>query len=188
MSIQVHPRRGYFNTDILISNHGDETVRLRDRLDGDEFSIAAGESVRKRFFAGEHILDGATVSGIPVCEVFTVEAALKFGGSRVKDSHVFDDTPWMLIVMMDRTYFFNADTGEEFVEFGICPDGVLCIGGRALVFTTGSDVSVMSLDRMDIVRSFQGATPLFRNGNCCVFEWSDGLLSGRVSFRVSFIP
>lgn len=52
-----------------------------------------------------------------------VKDAIKFGGSTHKNSYVFDETPWCFIVMKDRTYFYNRDSGEEYVE-SISPDKI----------------------------------------------------------------
>ncbi len=52
-----------------------------------------------------------------------VKDAIKFGGSKHKNSYVFDETPWCFIVMKDRTYFYNRENGEEYVE-NISPDQI----------------------------------------------------------------
>lgn len=55
---------------------------------------------------------------------FIVEDGFKFGGSSHKKSFVFDDCPWIFIVMRDRTYFHNRESGEEYVEC-ISPDDII---------------------------------------------------------------
>lgn len=50
-----------------------------------------------------------------------VEDGYKFGGGKQKSAYIFDNTPWAFLIMHDRTYFYNMDTDESYVE-PISPD------------------------------------------------------------------
>lgn len=185
MSIQVHPKRGFLNIDILITNHGEDKVQLSDKLTGDNYELGPGVHLLSKFSAGEHVLEGVSNDGAPIRLKFTVEDALKFGGSSLKRYFVFDETPWMFIVMKDRTYFFNRETKEEFVEHSFSPDEIVCMNDRALLLTNGSDNSIFSLEEMDVVRSFHESETVFYNGDSCILEQKGKLILCDISRALS---
>ena len=185
MSIQVHPKKGFLNIDILVSNHGDDTVQLTDNQSGNRFALAPGAHLLSKFSKGEHVLEGATSNGMAISVKFTVEDALKFGGSTLKRYYIFDETPWMFIVMKDRTYFFNRETKEEFVEHSFSPDEIICMNDRALLLTNGSDNSIFSLEEMDVVRSFHESETVFYNGYSCILEQKGKLILCDISRALS---
>ena len=62
-----------------------------------------------------------------------VEDGYKFGGSAYKTSFIFDETPWCFIIMNDRTYFYNRETEESYVE-AISPDAIKTVSSDYVLF------------------------------------------------------
>lgn len=78
---------------------------------------------------GEAIIkcsDGTDIS-------LTVEDGYRYGGSKLKKAFVFDNCPWSFVVMHDRTYFYNRDTKESYVEC-ISPDEILEVSADFVIF------------------------------------------------------
>lgn len=70
-------------------------------------------------FPGDFIVKFSDGTDIPV----TVEDGYKYGGSSFKRAFIFDECPWAFVVMHDRTYFYNRDTKESYMEL-ISPDNI----------------------------------------------------------------
>ena len=172
--IQVHPKKAFLNTDIIISNTGDDPVLVRESGTSETFALSPGERRVSRFPAGMHQLEA--MGFYKSCRVsFLVEDALKFGGSKRKKCHVFDGTPWVLVVMQDRTYFFNSRTNEQFVEHDLSPEGVYELNGGYLLFETDKEYSVFSLRSMSIEKTLTGMELIYKGNDHCVFAFEGGL-------------
>lgn len=63
----------------------------------------------------------------------SVEDGYKFGGGRYKKSYIFDNCPWAFVIMHDRTYFYNRDTEESYIET-ISPDTIEEISADYVIF------------------------------------------------------
>ena len=123
--LSVHPHRGYLNTKFSIQSFAKEKkivyIYPIDNPDCDKSVIRPillnEETLRTDYVfkvPGRYaimLLDDES-SSIEI----EVKDAIKFGGSKHKNSYVFDETPWCFIVMKDRTYFYNRENGEEYVE------------------------------------------------------------------------
>lgn len=130
--LSVHPHRGYLNTKFSIQSFAKEKkivyIYPIDNPDCDKSVIRPillnEETLRTDYVfkvPGRYaimLLDDES-SSIEI----EVKDAIKFGGSKHKNSYVFDETPWCFIVMKDRTYFYNRENGEEYVE-NISPDQI----------------------------------------------------------------
>ena len=173
--IQVHPQRAFLNTPIVISNKGTEPVLVQNKVTGEMFALSPGECKTSRYPAGKQELLAKSFSGESQSLVFQVEDALKFGGSKRKGYYIFDGNPWAIIVMKDRTYFLNGDTGEQFVEHNLSPDSIEELNNSYLLFSTGDDVSLFSLKSMSIERTMAGVTLIYNKKNHCVFSGRNGL-------------
>ena len=114
--IQIHPKRAFLNSDVVISNKGQESALIEDSITSESFTLLPGEYRASRFPAGDHTISIKWLSGAIEEQSFVVEDALKFGGSERKGTYIFDNNPWAIIVMRDRTYFFNEQTKEQFVS------------------------------------------------------------------------
>lgn len=136
--LSVHPHQGYLNTKFTIQsfsrNHKMVKIIPKDNgmplLHANDFRpILSFEllddqtlQLQKTFpFPGRYVIEFPDDKDSAV-EV-EVKDAIKFGGSTHKNSYVFDETPWCFVVMKDRTYFYNRDSGEEYVE-SISPDKI----------------------------------------------------------------
>lgn len=143
--IAIHPQSGFLNTNYSIhivsdsstNDQGCEIIILNDNIttcsdeDGeadpqprplDIISIPPGAKYLNYTFpcAGVYTLHLAD-SGENV--KVEVRDAIRFGGSTFKDCFIFDETPWCFVVMRDRTYFYNRETKEQYVEH-ISPDSI----------------------------------------------------------------
>ena len=130
--LSVHPHKGYLNTVFNIQSFSNEKkIVYIYPVDNSEL----GKPVASFLLLNEKTLQADYVFKFPGRYVIKfldgkdsaveieVKDAIKFGGSTHKNSYVFDGTPWCFVVMKDRTYFYNRDSGEEYVE-SISPDKI----------------------------------------------------------------
>ena len=129
---QVHPHFGYLNSDVKLVNNGVDALRVKDSVLGQEYDIPAKSSICIRLSAGEHRFVSKAEEGI--VETVVVEDAIKLGGSKQKNTYIFDETPWAVMVMLDRTYFFNRETNERYIEHGLVPEEVIFLNQNYLLF------------------------------------------------------
>lgn len=133
----VHPYRGYLNTLFYFYAKGTDNVSYKINLIEKEpnnpilegsFSPNTQYSIILKEPGSYKIVfnDGTTSEII-------VEDGYKFGGSKYKTSFIFDETPWCFIIMKDRTYFYNRETEESYVEV-ISPDKVTVISENYVIF------------------------------------------------------
>lgn len=183
--IQIHPQRAFLNSEVVISNKGQESAFLEDSITHESFSLSPGEYRSSRFPAGEHLVRIKWNSGTIEEKSFTVEDALKFGGSERKGEYVFDNNPWAIIVMKDRTYFLNEKTREQFVEHNLSPDKIDELSPEYLLFTTGSDCSFFSLSMMAFEKTISSAECIYCGNGHCVFSSNNGLFIYRLDPRLS---
>ena len=168
--IQVHPQRAFLNTPIVISNKGTEPVLVQNKTTGEILALSPGESKSSQYPAGRYELLTKSFSGESDSAVFQVEDAWKFGGSEKKGSYIFDGNPWAVIVMKDRTYFFNGDTGEQFVEHNLSPNKIEELNQDFLMFSTGKDISLYSLRSMSVERTIPRVELVYNKKNHCIFS------------------
>jgi hypothetical protein len=173
--IQIHPKRAFLNSDVVISNKGNETVVLKDSLTGETFSLSPGEYRSSTYRAGEHTISIMTMSGSSFIDSFFVEDALKFGGSVRKNCYVFDGNPWAIIVMRDRTYFFNERTREQFIEHNLSPDSIVEVSPDYLLFTTSKDCSFFSLKTMAFEKTISSSECVYSGHGHSVLSYNGGL-------------
>lgn len=173
--IQIHPKRAFLNTEVRISNMGKEPVHIKDTTTHESFLLSPGDYKSSTFPAGKHKLTVRSESGYVSEETFVVEDAFKFGGSVMKESFIFDGNPWAILVMKDRTYFFNEQTGEQFVEHNLSPDKVEELSPDYLLFSTEGDYSLFSLQKMSIEITFPSSKVVYSGKTRCVLEYDRGL-------------
>lgn len=123
----VHPYRGYLNTLFYFYAKGRDNVSYKINsieketinpiLEG-SFSPNTQHSIMLKEPGSYKIVfnDGTTSEII-------VEDGYKFGGSKPKAAFIYDECPWAFVVMHDRTYFYNRDSEESYVE-AISPDTI----------------------------------------------------------------
>lgn len=123
----IHPYKGYLNTKFHIFAKGVADVT---------YSVYANNNIGK-----EPIMKGTVTPNRPhsfkpdkpgtfhidfsdgSSSEILVEDGYKFGGSEKKAAYIFDTIPWIFLVMRDRTYFYNKETDESYVE-PISPDSI----------------------------------------------------------------
>lgn len=170
---QVHPHFGYLNSDVKLVNNGVDDLRVKDSVLGQEYDIPAKSSICIRLSAGEHRFVSKAEEGI--VETVVVEDAIKLGGSKEKKTYIFEGTPWALMIMLDRTYFINRETKEQYVEYGVVPEEVVYLNSHYLLFQTEKDNSFFSLDSLSIERTFGDSVFVFNNDIYAVLSVNGGL-------------
>lgn len=146
----VHPYKGYLNSEFhfyargtkdveysIFSNNGEKENLMRTGT----FSPNIPHSIKLKE-AGTFRVDfnDGTSSEI------TIEDGYKFGGGKYKNSFIFDNCPWVFIVMHDRTYFYNRETEKSYVE-PISPDIIEEVSNDYVIFLNSnhSERTVFSL-------------------------------------------
>lgn len=127
MTFSLHPYKGYLNTkfrffcdcdreqEIVIKRSSDSVVVKTlyvqpNRIEYISFDEPGEYSVVEKG-SEQHIAQ------------IMVQDGYKFGGSSFKDAFLFEKNPWVFVVMHDRTYFHNRNTGYEYME-AISPDKI----------------------------------------------------------------
>ena len=149
-------------------------------MSNESFVLNPGESKISRFSAGEHEIIAESFLGDTECVRIKVEDALKFGGSDRKRCYVFDENPWAIIVMKDRTYFFNEKTGEQFVEHTLSPNNIEELTDGYLLFSTEHDISIYSLETMTVEETISNVKIEYSGKNHCVFSGDKKLIVYRL--------
>lgn len=145
----IHPHKGFLNTHfkIEVANCSGKRIKLQpiepygsyvDKeknvifydIDGDNYLNEIVISIPGKYIVG--------IDDTNLTEELIVEDAIKFGGSVYKKGYVFEDTPWCFVVMKDRTYFYNRNTKEQYVEL-ISPDNIICVNKNIVVFSNDAN-------------------------------------------------
>ena len=158
MAVTIHPHKGYLNTEFHIHLNGDKQLSYEVYSKCMNPELYSDGSVKPFTpqsmtigIAGEyqvHFNDGTVID-------LVVEDAYKFGGSAFKRAFVFDQCVWAFVVMYDRTYFHNRDTGEEYVE-PISPDDIIEVSKEYVLFKTSqeNETTLYSLTEQKPIREF----------------------------------
>ena len=173
-TFEIHPHFGYLNSDICLINRGNTLLVVRDVEEGKEYRISALSIVVARFSAGKHTF--VDTSDDSALESIMVEDAIKLGGSKEKKTYVFEGTPWILMVMLDRTYFYHRETREQYIEHGLAPENIQFLTHKYLLFITDKDNSLFSLDNLSVEKTVGEANFIYSNAHYAVFSSSDGLI------------
>ena len=122
----IHPHKGYLNTKFQLLTTDSTALSYEIRKQGSN-SIERNGTLQPSVPVNICLSSPGKYNAVfedGSRSDFIVEDGFKFGGSSHKKSFVFDECPWIFIVMRDRTYFYNRDTGEEYVEY-ISPDEII---------------------------------------------------------------
>lgn len=174
--VYIHPYKGYLNTEFQIYSHEQTPVEyvVYSKDNGTEAPQEKKKGVVQSNIPHSFRLSspGAFVvqfSNGTSSEV-VVEDAYKFGGNKHKKSFIFDKCPWAFIVMHDRTYFYNRESKESFVE-AISPDDILEISkDYVLLKNEGqNDLTLFSLLEQAPVLCVDNV--IFSNDN--LFVWKE---------------
>ena len=133
----IHPYKGYLNTEFHIYAKGIKDVAynvyalknndLKPIMDGIVTPNIPHSITLK--YAGSYRINFSDGTS----SVIMVEDGFKFGGGEKKSAFIFDKTPWAFIIMHDRTYFFNRETDESYIE-PISPDSIEEISEEYVIF------------------------------------------------------
>ena len=173
-TFQVHPHFGYLNSDVRLINNSNSPLLVKDVVMNKDYQIPAASNITVRLTAGEHqfvVVDNELVS-----ETVVVEDAIKLGGSKEKKTYVYEETPWAVMVMLDRTYFFNRETKEQYVEHGLAPKSIRFLTSDYLLFNSDNDYSIFSLKSLSVAKTIGDAAFLYSNSQIAVFSIPNNLI------------
>lgn len=137
----VHPYKGYLNSNFNFYAKGTEDISYnivslnnehKDSIQTGIFSPNIPYSVNIKE-AGSYRIDFNDGTSANII----VEDGYKFGGSKHKRSFIFDNCPWLFIIMNDRTYFYNKETEVSYVE-AISPDKVNIVSADYVIFSNSN--------------------------------------------------
>lgn len=182
--LSVHPHIGYLNTEFSIQSFSKEKRMVHiypiDNVVSNKPIISClllnGKTLQENYvfkFPGRYVvmlLDDKD-SAIEI----EVKDAIKFGGSTHKSSYVFEETPWCFVVMKDRTYFYNRDTHEQYVE-NISPDKIACVSKNVVLLSndTHNEKTLYSLAEQTPIVTFDNDI-LLKNDILIIESEIDGL-------------
>ena len=126
----ITPHKGYLNTIFKIRMLSAEAMTFN--IDGKPIDVLTPICLN----AGEHIIK-CSCNGKSYFDRVYVEDAIRLGGSNVVSGYCFDNSPWGVVVMKDRTYFFNTATKEHYVENGVSPLEVQLIKENLFLLSMG---------------------------------------------------
>lgn len=185
MAATIHPHKGYLNTLFHIFSKGNQEIKYEIYSQRGEF-IKDGNLIPNEPHSFSLNLSGdftVKFSDGTSSSIF-VEDGYKYGGSKHKKSYIFDNCPWLFIVMHDRTYFFNRETKEAYIET-ISPDKISLIGTNYILLkNNGQDEqTVYSLEEQKPILDVSHIA--FFNNDCIIWEEKDDNLTTLLMF--SFI-
>ncbi len=170
-AFSVNSHHAYLNNEIIIRCDG--SISIEDIATGVEYNFTDELSIH--LTAGRHILKSEDHE-----EIVIIEDAIKLGGSHFKNAFVFDDSPWVFIVMKDRTYYMNVESKDEGVEFNTCPDEIQSLGvycedtNDYFLFRTSKDYSIYNVKKGSIVKSF--SNHIFSNSYYVIFKEDEDII------------
>lgn len=168
--LSVHPHVGYQNTSFAIfSNYDNVKIKITP---GDEYVDFEGNiAVRRKFSPGKYTLYAIDETGTILQEdAFLVENAIKEGGGIIKKEIVLKS--WVVIIMSDRTFFYNRLDKRDFFEFKIHPDNIKEITSDILLF----DKSVFfSMLKMAIIVECRPADIIYYNDKILIYEEGENI-------------
>lgn len=140
MNIKFHPYKGYLNTKFALYCNGEksEDIVIYREKDSAVVKKIKAQPYKSYFINLDEPGTYKICHGEDVVQYFSVEDGFKFGGSIKKNAFVFEKTPWAFIVMKDRTYFHNRETGREYVE-AISPDLIEYVSPSFIIFSNKND-------------------------------------------------
>lgn len=135
--IAIHPHKGYLNTSFNIFSNFEDYIQYniyRNNSGTEEFVECGGVYPNAHHSVhfnkpGDYIIKFNN----GISKTIHIEDGYKFGGGKHKKSYVFDECPWVFIIMHDRTYFYNRETEVSYVET-ISPDTVLEVSSDYVIF------------------------------------------------------
>lgn len=122
MEYYIHPHVGFVNTQFTIwSDNQEVDFSIKDTMNGELIYVPRGKvKVNRSFSVGEHKLLLYNEKGELIQEeTIVVKPSIKVGGSTMTGCYILPS--WIIMVMKDRTYFYNRKTEQEFSENNVYP-------------------------------------------------------------------
>ena len=135
MKVTIHPYKGYLNTEFQLFSQNREPISYVISSRNGKTNIIEGilnPNKPSRIKISQPGLYDIHFSDDSTAEII-VEDGYKFGGGQHKKNYIFDICPWAFVVMHDRTYFYNRETGEEYVEV-LSPDTIIEVSKDYVLF------------------------------------------------------
>ena len=157
MAVSIHPYKGYLNTKFRVYANGDKPINYTVYFKEDD---ELGNPVHQGIVAPNEPHELSLYKAGVYCIQFKdgskkeviVEDGYKYGGNKLKNAFVFDNCPWVFIIMHDRTYFYNRDTRLAYVE-PIAPDEVVEVSSDFVLLKNRchKEQTLFSLERQEPV-------------------------------------
>lgn len=153
MNTSIHPYKGYLNTQFRVFVKGEDPLSFQVfSAEQEELAILNGVVDPNQPYnitmpsAGEFIIrfeDGSEHN-------FRVEDGYRYGGNKLKKAFIFDDCPWAFVIMHDRTYFYNRQTQQSFVE-SVAPDEIEEVSSDYVIFKSDkqNELTLFSLEQQE---------------------------------------
>jgi len=167
MDFSLNTHHAYLNSKIVISNNTSNSIVVKDNITSEEWCVHNNLTIR--LSAGIHKLTSGDTEAIIV-----IEDAIKFGGSRIKEAFIFDNSPWVFVVMKDRFYAENIETKEERVEHSISPESIESLGfynGKpceCFLLRTKGDYSIYNVETGETLITF--SNHIFSNDHLVIYR------------------
>lgn len=149
MIFEIHPHEGFLNTKYQLRTDSANSINIHIKRVGNENGKSDGLAYEDDLVCSA--ADGMKFD-VPgkyevsvesdrydAVQTIIVKDAIRFGGGSFKKAYVFDETPWCFIVMKDRTYFYNRETKESFVE-SISPDNIEIVSSDVVMLSNNQRV------------------------------------------------
>lgn len=173
MAATIHPHKGYLNTLFHVFSNGNQEISYEIYSHRGEFIKDGKFKPYEPHSFSLNLSGDFTVKFSDGTNSFIfVEDGYKYGGSKHKKSYIFENSPWLFIVMHDRTYFFNRETKEAYVE-SISPDNISLIGTNLILLTNNGqdEQTVYSLEEQKPILDVSHIA--FFNEDCIIWEDKD---------------
>lgn len=152
----IFPHTAYLNTEIHIVSESTEDIVITNTTTDERFTLTKEEHRVLKLPAGRHLFKCKNKNEIQIEEI-NVENGIKLGGSKLKKTYLFEESPWVVVVMKDRTYFYNRETEREFVELNFSPEDGSYISDDYIMFSSKDEYTIFSLCLMLPIISFKSS-------------------------------
>ena len=140
MKFSINPHHAYLNSALQLSNNTAEYQKVRCEQIGTTWTLRPNEVRNENIFKSAGTYELSCEDGSDK-QVVVIEDAIRLGGSNFRKTFAFDKNPWFVVSMNDRTYFYNPNTHEQYLENDIAPDKIVGLNENYLLFTGEQDSS-----------------------------------------------
>lgn len=173
MTYSLHPYRGYLNTKFRLFCDCDREQEIVIKRSSDSVVVKTlyVQPNRIEYISLDEPGEYSVVErdGEQHIAHITVQDGYKFGGSSFKDAFLFEKNPWVFVVMHDRTYFHNRNTGYEYME-AISPDKIEYVS-PSMVIMSNLKQDVKTLYSLDEERPlFAFSNLVFKNEEVLIWK------------------